>query len=84
MISENNSLCETPEDQVAGSIPIDKNEEENIIERFTKTDLDLVSLFSPIDQGAPTAIVEMLVQPINGVKSPKTRFHDLLNSTRES
>ncbi|KAF7893213.1 uncharacterized protein EAF02_000751 [Botrytis sinoallii] len=45
-ISENNTSCESPEGQVAGSISIDKNEEETIVQRLAKTNLDLVSLLS--------------------------------------
>lgn len=82
-ISENNTSCESLEDQVAGSISIDRNEEETIIQRLAKTNLDVVSLLSRIDKGTPTAIVEMLVQPIDEMKSPRTRLDDILNSTRD-
>ncbi|TGO60964.1 hypothetical protein BCON_0031g00420 [Botryotinia convoluta] len=82
-ISENNILYESSQDQVAGSISIDKNEEENIVKRLAKTNLDLVSLLSQINQGNPKAIVEMLVEPINEAKSPRTRLDDILNSTRD-
>ncbi|KAF7949449.1 uncharacterized protein EAE97_002958 [Botrytis byssoidea] len=82
-ISETNNSCETPEDQVAGCISIDKNEEETIVQRLAKTNLDLVSLLSRIYTGNPKAIVEMLVEPIDETKSPRTMLDDILNSTRD-
>ncbi|TGO13703.1 hypothetical protein BTUL_0064g00010 [Botrytis tulipae] len=82
-ISENSTFCESPEDQVAGCISIDKNEEETIVQRLAKTNLDLVSLLSQIDKGTPTAVVEMLVEPIDETKSSRTRLDDILNSTRD-
>ncbi|TGO40972.1 hypothetical protein BHYA_0028g00130 [Botrytis hyacinthi] len=82
-ISEINTSYENPEDQVEGSISIDKNEEETIVQRVAKTNLDLVSLLCRIDKGTPTAMVEMLVEPIDETKSPRTRLDDILNITRD-
>ncbi|TGO71785.1 hypothetical protein BELL_0530g00030 [Botrytis elliptica] len=52
-------------------------------QRLAKTNLDIVSLLSQIDKGIPTAIVEILVEPINETKSPRTRLDDILNGTRD-
>ncbi|KAF7906678.1 hypothetical protein EAF00_000957 [Botryotinia globosa] len=82
-ISENNTFCESPEDQVEGCISIDKNEEETIVQRLAQTNLDLVSLLSQIDKGTATAVVEMLIEPIDETKSPRTRLDNILNSTRD-
>ncbi|TGO65890.1 hypothetical protein BOTNAR_0073g00150 [Botryotinia narcissicola] len=82
-ISENNNSCETPEDQVARCISIDKNEEATIVQHLARTNLDLVSQLSRIDKGTSTAVVEMLVEPIDETKSPRTRLDDILNSTRD-
>ncbi|KAF7929417.1 uncharacterized protein EAE98_005335 [Botrytis deweyae] len=64
---ENNASCESPEGQVAG----------------TKTNLDIGLLLSQIDKDTPTAIVEMLVEPIIETKSSRTRLDDILNGTRD-
>ncbi|KAF5878071.1 uncharacterized protein Bfra_000238 [Botrytis fragariae] len=53
MISENNTSCESSEDQVVDSISIDKDEEDTTVQWLGKTNLDLVSLLSRIGKGHP-------------------------------